>query len=84
MLGRSCLYGAKPSLVDVAIFPFIRQFAFVDKNWFGAQNWSDLQVWLEKFLASELFLNTMDKYPKWKFGDAVKVFSENKTSDLIG
>ena len=83
MLSRSYLYGEKPSIADVAIFPFVRQFAFVDKNWFDAQNWSGLQVWLEKFLVSELFLNSMDKYPKWKSGDAVIIFPENKTSDLI-
>ena len=74
MLYRSFFYGEKPSLVDIAIFPFVRQFAFVDKNWFDEQNWSYLKVWLEDFLVSELFLNTMVKYPKWKSGDAITIF----------
>jgi len=81
MLCRSYLYGAKPSLADIAIFPFVRQFAFIDKAWFDAQGWSRLQAWLERFLRSELFLTVMNKYPKWKAGDALTVFPENKELD---
>jgi len=53
------------SLVDIAIFPFIRQFAFVDKNWFDQSCYPLLQCWLQHFLDSELFLQVMTKYPVW-------------------
>jgi len=53
------------SLVDIAIFPFIRQFAFVDKNWFDQSCYPLLQYWLQHFLDSELFLQVMTKHPVW-------------------
>ena len=49
------------TLADIAIFPFIRQFAHVDKEWFYAQNWQPLTDWLDKHLQSDLFKTIMDK-----------------------
>ena len=60
----------RPTLADFAILPFVRQFAFIDKEWFDAQAWPRLQGWLERFLVSERFEQTMDKYPQWREGDA--------------
>jgi len=51
---------------DIAIFPFIRQFAFVDKAWFEESSYTFLKNWLSKHLESELFLSTMKKTPPWK------------------
>ncbi len=65
LLDQGYLFDDKPRLADVAIFPFVHQFAFIDKAWFDAQDWQRLHRWLERFLASELFLNVMQKYPKW-------------------
>lgn len=59
----------RPSLADYAILPFVRQFAFIDKDWFDAQPWPDLHNWLARFLASEGFAAIMQKYPKWQTGD---------------
>ena len=53
------------SLADVAIFPFIRQFAAVDSNWFGNSPYSKLRTWLNALLESELFLGVMQKHPAW-------------------
>jgi len=53
------------SVLDIAIFPFVRQFAFVDKNKFDALPFSNLQSWLERLLVSDLFLSVMEKYPMW-------------------
>lgn len=50
---------------DVAIFPFIRQFAFVDKPWFDQTPYPNLQKWLQSFLDSILFTGAMNKYPTW-------------------
>jgi glutathione S-transferase len=51
---------------DVAIFPFIRQLAFVDKSWFDQAPYPRLQAWLAVFLDSNLFLNVMTKFPSWR------------------
>ena len=58
----------------MAILPFVRQFAFIDKAWFDAQPWPHLKTWLEGFLVSELFLSVMEKYPKWQEGDGKTLF----------
>ena len=57
------------NMTDVAIFPFIRQFAFVDKAWFDQAPYPSLQSWLQRQLDSELFQQVMDKYPAWQDGD---------------
>ncbi|MFC1775809.1 glutathione S-transferase [Pseudomonadota bacterium] len=50
---------------DVAVFPFVRQFAFVDKTWFDQAPYPKLQAWLQSFLDSELFSAVMKKIPVW-------------------
>ncbi len=64
------LLGERMSVADVAIFPFVRQFAHVDKPWFDQLPWSHLQQWLDTLLQSELFSSVMQKYPQWQEGDA--------------
>ncbi len=59
------LMGQRPCLADLAIAPFVRQFAQVDRAWFDAQPWSVLSSWLVSFQSSPLFLGVMDKYPAW-------------------
>ncbi len=63
------LYSDKPSLADMAIFPFIRQFVFVDKEWFDQTQYTKLQAWLENLLNEPLFLSIMQKYHPWKPGN---------------
>ncbi|WP_339758792.1 glutathione S-transferase [uncultured Sulfitobacter sp.] len=63
-----------PSLADLAIAPFVRQFAFIDKPWFDAQPWPKLQGWLARFLASDAFGQVMVKYPAWVPGDGSTAF----------
>ncbi len=53
------LSGEHLSLTDVAIFPFIRQFAAVDANWFAQAAYPKLQAWLQARLESSLFLGVM-------------------------
>ena len=59
------LFDKQTTIADIAIFPFIRQFAFVDKNWFDQSPYKNLQSWLEKILGMELFTEIMNKYPQW-------------------
>ena len=60
------LLGDKICMADIAIFPFIRQFAFVDKDWFDQANFPALQRWLTEFLDSHLFAQVMKKHSVWQ------------------
>lgn len=59
--GREYLQATHPSLADVAVMPFVRQFAHVDREWFAQTPYVRLQAWLQRFLASELFSGVMQK-----------------------
>lgn len=73
--GRSWLFGRRPSLADLALLPFVRQFAHIDRQWFDTQEWPSLIAWLDRFLASETFSHVMNKYSPWAEGDAPLWFS---------
>jgi glutathione S-transferase len=49
------------TLADIAIFPFIRQFAAVDAIWFAAAPYPKLRNWLSQLVASSLFISVMVK-----------------------
>ncbi|NBB25047.1 glutathione S-transferase [Porphyrobacter sp. SLTP] len=71
------LCGESLTLTDIALFPFIRQFAAIDSDWFAAQPLPQLQAWLEGLLASELFGAVMGKFAPWQEGDAPVMFGRN-------
>lgn len=58
---HSHLIDNKLRLADVAIFPFIRQFAGVDSEWFAQCRFTNLQRWLNACVGSELFEAIMKK-----------------------
>ena len=62
---KAFIFGETISLVDLAVLPFIRQFANVDKAWFRKAGYPHLALWLSKHLQSLLFSKTMRKYPLW-------------------
>jgi len=59
------LLGKKLSWVDVAIFPFIRQFAMSDQVGFELLPLPCIQNWLGQLIESELFNSVMQKHPAW-------------------
>lgn len=63
------LCGPTRAFTDIALFPFIRQFAAIDPAWFAAQHLPHLQAWLDLHLASPLFAAAMHKYAPWQEGD---------------
>ncbi len=67
LTGQDWLYGTQ-SLADMAILPFVRQFANTDRAWFDAQDWQNLHRWLGAFLASDAFAAVMTKYDPWQDG----------------
>ena len=68
------LAGKQMGLADAAIYSFVRQFVFVDPDWFATASYVNVNRWLQAFLDSEFFLSVMDKYPQWHSGDAESVF----------
>ena len=59
------LLGEKMTWVDVAIFPFIRQFAMVNSRRFEVLPFSLTKKWLNQFMECELFHSVMHQYPTW-------------------
>ncbi len=60
------LFGNKTTITDIAIMPFVRQFAFADRDWFFSADYPHLQRWLNTWLASEWFEAVMAKHPLWQ------------------
>ena len=63
---NSYLGGDLPCATDIAVFPFIRQFAAVDSGWFAQQTIPATQAWLARWLCSLLFEACMFKIPSQK------------------
>jgi len=74
------LCAARTTFADIAVFPFVRQFAFVDKAWFDEMPNPLLQLWFNRYLESDLFLSAMQKYGAWKPGDDVLLFGDAAAS----
>ena len=68
------LMGPRRTLADMAILPFVRQFANTDRAWFDAQGLDPLIAWLDQFLASDDFAAIMTKYPPWQDGQDAVLF----------
>ena len=64
---HSYIFSPDLSFADVAIFPFIRQFANVDYFWFYA-TYKNVTLWLTNFTESQLFNSVMKKYNEYKIG----------------
>ncbi len=56
-------------LADIAIFPFIRQFAGVEPNWFVQSDYSAVMRWLDTLVESSQFKTIMHKYTVWQEND---------------
>ena len=59
------LFGNQPKLADVAIFPFVRQFANIDINWFNEFQWKKIKDWLDFFVGSKMFIKSQKKFDQW-------------------
>ncbi len=63
------LFGDRIALADLAIAPFVRQFAHTDQSWFNQQSVPYLQTWLTGLVNSEIYTLVMKKYPLWESGN---------------
>jgi glutathione S-transferase len=59
------LISDRQTLTDMAIFPFVRQLAYVDIDWFQSSPYQHLQQWLKWHETSEIFELVMQKFPVW-------------------
>ncbi len=59
LASNAYLNGTSRSLTDIALFPFVRQFAATDRVWFDAQPVPYLRRWLNELIESKLFQTIM-------------------------
>ncbi|MBC7732508.1 MAG: glutathione S-transferase N-terminal domain-containing protein [Bacteriovorax sp.] len=71
---RRFLLRDTPSLADMAILPFVRQFAAVDEIWFDSAPFTQVQAWMNGMVGSSLFVSVMGKHAAWQPGDDAVVF----------
>jgi len=70
------LFGEQACIADMAIFPFVRQFANTDRDWFEASPYRHTRAWLAKLSGGTHFGIAMKKYPQWQSGNEVVFFPE--------
>jgi glutathione S-transferase len=63
---RPYLAGPSAGFTDIALFPFVRQFAATDQDWFSQLPMPNLHRWLNALLSAPLFQQIMVKHPLWK------------------
>ncbi|MGC2165075.1 MAG: glutathione S-transferase [Gallionella sp.] len=63
------LLGRAFSIADAALFPFVRQFSSIDKDWFADAPYRSLRRWLETMSTLALVTSIMVKYRPWKLDD---------------
>lgn len=70
------LFGKQACIADMAIFPFVRQFANTDRDWFAAAPYVHTQAWLATLLSTSHFRIAMQKYPQWQSGNDAVFFPD--------
>jgi glutathione S-transferase len=59
------LMSAQESLADIALIPFIRQFAKVERQWYLQAPYPRVRQWLNYYLQSAMFTKVMAKHEFW-------------------
>lgn len=68
LMQHAQLLSDQVSLADMALLPFVRQFAQVDAEGFTQAPLPGLQRWLQAHLATPLFESVMGKHTPWAAG----------------
>lgn len=68
------LFGPTACWADMAILPFVRQYAGIDEARWQTLPWPNLRLWLTKWQGSALFAAIMHKAPTWVEGTRGVVF----------
>ena len=67
---RDSLCRATRGLTDIAVMPFVRQFAGVDPGWFDALPLPGVKGWLARHVSSPLFDRAMVRVSPWRPDDS--------------
>lgn len=70
------LFDENESLADLALLPFIRQFARIERQWYLQSPYPEVKRWLNQYLQSPMFTKVMAKYPLWSPEQAVIKFGD--------
>ena len=62
------IFGESESLVDIALLPFIRQFAKIERQWYVQADYPNVKRWLNAYLQSAMFNKVMTQNPIWEEG----------------
>lgn len=65
LIQHAFLFSAQDSLADIALLPFIRQFARIERQWYLQSPYPNLKKWLNSYLQSPMFTKVMAKHPLW-------------------
>ena len=69
------MYKEELSILDISIFPLIRQFRIADQNWFDTnQELFEVKKWLDNLINSIFFKKVMYKYPVWNNSEKKSFF----------
>ena len=68
LTNQAYLCGDSISLADLALSPFVRQFANTDRGWFDQLPLLHLHNWLIGILEGDLFKSCMVKHKQWQNG----------------
>jgi glutathione S-transferase len=60
------LMSNQESLADIALVPFIRQFAKVERQWYLQSPYPRVRLWLNFYLQSGMFTRVMGKFEVWR------------------
>lgn len=74
---NSFLMADKESLADIAILPYIRQFARIERQWYLQSPYPKVRQWLNNYLRNPMFTKVMAKYPLWLDNNELTLFGEN-------
>jgi glutathione S-transferase len=64
-----CLVEDRPTFTDIALFPFVRQFARTDWEAWQSEPLPALHRWLDALSSTALFETAMVKHPVWTVSD---------------
>ena len=69
------LMSVQESLADIALFPFIRQIAKVERQWYLQSPYPKLRAWLNRYLQSAEFTKVMVNPPFWEKTQPAFIFT---------
>ncbi|MCW8347115.1 glutathione S-transferase [Vibrio sp. ZSDZ65] len=62
---HSFLFSESESILDIAIMPFVRKFARIERQWYLQSPYPNLRRWLDSYLQSRMFSKVMAKHELW-------------------